>query len=162
MDSGVLNHPITCLTFTLGGESFGVDVMQVKEVLDVTPITRVPRSGPHMRGVINLRGMVIPVMDLADKLGMQQAAGKDNPCIIVVEMMQEGEKAAAGVIADAVLEVVEVLPDQVEPAPSIGMHLDRKSIRGLVKREGGLLVLLDLDRVFSQEEIAVAEAKGEI
>jgi purine-binding chemotaxis protein CheW len=161
MDSGGVDRPVTCLTFTLGGESFGVDVAQVKEVLDIVPITRVPRSGPYMRGVINLRGMVIPVMDLSDKLGMPRGGGEENPCIIVVEMDQDGEKTAAGLLADAVQEVVEVQPDQIEPAPALGMPLDRRFIRGLAKREGGLLVLLDLDQVFSSDEIKVADPKGE-
>jgi purine-binding chemotaxis protein CheW len=161
MDGANVKGPITCLTFTLGGESFGVDVMQVKEVLDIAPITRVPRGSPHMRGVINLRGMVIPVMDLAGKLGMRVGGEDGNPCIIVVEMMQHGERAAAGVMADAVLEVVEIPSDQVEPAPAIGMRLDRKFIRGLAKRENGLLVLLDLDRIFSPDETAFADPRGE-
>jgi purine-binding chemotaxis protein CheW len=161
MDSGGVNRPITCLTFTLGGERFGVDVAQVKEVLDIIPITRVPRSGPFMRGVINLRGTVIPVMDVAGKLGMPRGEGKENPCIIVVEMEQEGEKTAAGLLADAVQEVLEIDPGQIEPPPALGMPLDRRFIRGLAKREGTLLVLLDLDQVFSGDEVRVADAKGE-
>src|SRR5512138_492179 len=110
-------EPDTFLTFTLGEEVFALGVSHVREVLEMVPITRVPRMPDFLRGVINLRGNVVPVVDLRTKMGLAPGAqGKDN-CIIVIEMEQGGESAVVGALVDGVREVFELAPEQIEPPP---------------------------------------------
>src|SRR5512134_491620 len=108
------------LTFRLSEEVFALDITQVREVLDYTAITRVPRMPEFMRGVINLRGAVVPVVDLRRKFGMPATERTVNTCIIIVELSLEGERTVLGALADAVQEVIELGPGQIEPAPRIG------------------------------------------
>lgn len=143
----------TFLTFGLGEELFALKVNHVREVLDVGDVTRVPRMPDFMRGVINLRGSVVPVVDLRKKLGMGAVEDTVNTCIIVVEVDIDGEPVVIGAMADSVQEVFELGEGDIEPPPSIGTNLDAGHILGMGKCDNGFLIILDIDRVFSGEEI---------
>ena len=145
------------LTFMLDQEQFALDIGKVREVLDFTSITKVPRTPDYMRGVINLRGGVVPVVDLRLKFGLSMAEQTVNTCIIIVEVELEGEKVVMGAIADAVQEVLDLTPDQIEPPPRIGSKLNADFIRGMGKVEDQFLIILDIDKVFTGEELAIVK-----
>jgi len=145
----------TYLTFVLGTESFGVDVRKVREVLDFTTITRVPRMPEFMRGVINLRGSVVPVIDMRLKFDMEKAEDTVDTCVIVMEISLDGETTVVGALADAVKEVFDLDAGQIEPPPRIGTSLNTEFIRGMGKHDDEFIIILDIDRVFSAEELAV-------
>lgn len=142
------------LSFQLDSEVFGLEIGRVREVLDFTSVTRVPQTPEFMRGVINLRGSVVPVMDLRLKFGMAQAESTVNTCIIITEVEIEGEITVLGALADSVQEVLELEPDQIEPAPKMGTELPTDFIKGMGKREEQFVILLNIDKVFSIEDIA--------
>lgn len=141
------------LTFTLADEVFAVDVARVREILEITSITKVPQTPEFMRGVINLRGSVVPVIDMRLKFGMTETERTVNTCIIVVEVEMEGETIVLGSLADSVQEVIEMEPGQIEAAPHIGTHLNTDFIRGMGKHDGRFIMILDIDRIFSASEI---------
>lgn len=143
------------LTFTLADEVFSVDVARVREILEITTITKVPQVPDFMRGVINLRGCVVPVIDLRLKFGMEEADQTVNTCIIVVEVAMDGENIVLGALADSVQEVIEMEPSQIEAAPHIGTHLKTEFIRGMGKHDGRFVMILDIDRIFSELELQV-------
>jgi len=143
------------LTFRLGEEVFALDIGQVREVLDYTQITRVPRMPEFMRGVINLRGSVVPVVDLRLKFEMAATERTVNTCIIIVEVAIEGERSVLGALADSVQEVIELEPGQIEAAPRIGSSVRADFIRGMGRRGEGFIIILDVDRVFSGEELSL-------
>ena len=145
------------LTFKLEDEVFGLAIGKVREVLDFTTITKVPRTPEYMRGVINLRGSVVPVVDLHLKFGLAQTEKTVNTCIIIVEISMEGEITVLGALADSVQEVVELEPEQIEPAPKIGTKLNTEFIKGMGKREDQFIILLDIDKVISNEELTVVQ-----
>ncbi|MGA2134071.1 MAG: chemotaxis protein CheW [Bryobacteraceae bacterium] len=146
------------LTFRLGEEVFATDVAKVREVLDFTTITKVPRTPDFMRGVINLRGNVVPVVDLRLCFEMSKTEKTVNTCIVVVEMLVEGESNIIGALADSVEEVIDLEPEHIQPPPRIGTQIRTDFIRGVGKREGGLIMILDIDRVFSVEELAAVRS----
>jgi len=147
------------LTFKLADEVFALDVSKVREILEYTSVTKVPRTPEFMRGVINLRGSVVPVMDLRLKFGMAATEQTINTCIIVVEVEMEGEILLLGALADSVQEVNEMEPEQIEAAPHIGTHLNTDFIKGMGKHDGTFVMILDIDRVFGADELALlAEA----
>lgn len=145
------------LTFKLQDEVFGLAIGKVREVLDFTTITKVPRTPEYMRGVINLRGSVVPVVDLHLKFGLAQTEKTVNTCIIIVEICMEGEITVLGALADSVQEVVELEPEQIEPAPKIGTKLNTEFIKGMGKREEEFIILLDIDKVFSNDELSLVQ-----
>lgn len=145
------------LTFKLDEEVFGLAIGKVREVLDFTAVTRVPQTPAYMRGVINLRGSVVPVIDLNLKFGMKETVKTVNTCIIIAEIEMDGEVTVLGALADSVQEVVELEQDQIEPAPKIGTRLNTDFIKGMGKREEVFIILLDIDRVFSHEEITIVQ-----
>jgi purine-binding chemotaxis protein CheW len=145
------------LTFTLDDEVFGLAIDKVREVLDFTTVTRVPQTPPYMRGVINLRGSVVPVIDLNLKFGMNKTEKTVNTCIIIAEIEMDGEVTVLGALADSVQEVVELEPEQIEPAPKIGTKLNTAFIKGMGKKDDVFIILLDIDKVFSLEELAVVQ-----
>ena len=124
------------LTFTLADEVFAVDVARVREILEMPSITKVPQVPDFMLGVINLRGCVVPVIDLRQKFGMQETAQTVNTCIIVVEVAMDSENIVLGSLADSVQEVIEMEPSQIEAAPHIGTNLKTDFIKGMGKHEG--------------------------
>jgi purine-binding chemotaxis protein CheW len=142
------------LTFKLGGEIFALDVAKVREILDFTTVTTVPRTPGFMRGVINLRGSVVPVIDMRLKFGMSGTEKTVNTCIVVVEVGLEGETIIVGALADSVQEVIDLEPDQIEPAPKIGTKLRTDFIKGMGKQDNGFIMILDVDRVFSSDELS--------
>ncbi|BBA69824.1 chemotaxis protein CheW [Geobacter sulfurreducens] len=142
------------LTFTLAGEVFGVDVAKVREILEWSSITKVPQTPEFMRGVINLRGSVVPVIDLRLKFGMPETERSINTCIIVVEVETGVETLVLGMLADSVQEVFELEGVSIEPAPRIGTKLDTSFLKGMGKRGDAFLMILDIDRVFGGDDLA--------
>jgi len=145
------------LTFKLGDEIFALDISKVREVLDYANITKVPRTPDFMRGVINLRGNVVPVVDMRLKFGMTKTEQTVNTCIIIVEISIEGETTVLGALTDAVQEVIELGPEQIEPAPRIGTRLRTEFIRGMGKRDDHFIIILDIDKVFSADELSLVQ-----
>jgi purine-binding chemotaxis protein CheW len=146
------------LTFRLGDEVFATDVAKVREVLDFTTITKIPRTPDFMSGVINLRGNVVPVVDLRLCFEMSKTEKTVNTCIVVVEMLLDGEANVIGALADSVEEVIDLEPDQIQPPPRIGTRIRTDFIKGMGKRDTQLIMILDIDRVFSVEELSAFRA----
>lgn len=146
------------LTFKLGGEIFAIDVAKVREVLDFSTITKIPRTPEFMSGVINLRGNVVPVVDLRLCFEMSKTEKTVSTCVVVVEMMLEGEATVIGALADSVEEVIDLEPDQIEPAPKIGTQIRTDFIKGMGKRDSLFIMILDIDRIFSVEELSAVRA----
>jgi purine-binding chemotaxis protein CheW len=142
------------LTFKLGDEVFATDVAKVREVLDFTTITKIPRTPDFMSGVINLRGNVVPVVDLRLCFEMSQTEKTVNTCVVVVEMLLDGEPTVIGALADSVEEVIDLEPEQIEPAPKIGTQIRTDFIKGMGKRDSQFIMILDIDRIFSAEELS--------
>jgi purine-binding chemotaxis protein CheW len=142
------------LTFTLDGEVFALEISKVLEVLDYTAITRVPRVPNFLLGVINLRGSVVPVVDLRLKFGMTRTENTVNTCIIITEVSVANESRIIGTLVDSVKEVIDLRNDDLGPAPKIGMRLDIECVKGVGKYDG-LIIILDIDRVFSVNESVI-------
>ena len=149
------------LTFKLGDEVFALDISKVREVLDYTAITKVPQTPDFMRGVINLRGNVVPVVDLRLKLGMSATERTVNTCIIITEVVVDDDTVILGALADSVQEVMDLEPDHIEPAPKIGTKLKTEFIRGMGKQNDRFIIILDIDKVFSSDELALVRAGQE-
>jgi purine-binding chemotaxis protein CheW len=145
------------LTFKLEDEIFALDISKVREVLDFTAVTKVPETADFMLGVINLRGSVVPVVDMRLKFGMNRTEASVNTCIIIVEIEIDGETTILGALADSVQEVMDLDPDQIEPPPRIGARMKMKFIKGMGKRDNQFIIILDIDRVFSADELAMAQ-----
>ncbi len=148
------------LTFKLDEEIFALDISKVKEVLDFTEITKIPQTPEFMKGVINLRGGVVPVVDMRLKFGMAETVRTVNTCIIIVEVNVEGETTVLGALVDSVQEVMDLEPGQIEPAPRIGTRLRTEFLRGMGKRDNHFIMILDIDKVFSADELAMVESAG--
>jgi purine-binding chemotaxis protein CheW len=142
------------LTFKLADEVFALDVAKVREILEYTTVTKVPQTPEFMRGVINLRGSVVPVIDLRLKFGMSATEQTINTCIIVAEVGMGDETILLGALADSVQEVNEMEPEQIEAAPHIGTRLNTDFIKGMGKKDGNFVMILDIDRVFSSDELS--------
>ncbi|MBP7528495.1 MAG: chemotaxis protein CheW [Syntrophorhabdaceae bacterium] len=142
------------LTFQLGNEVFGIDVFNVREILEFTSVTKVPKTPDFMRGVINLRGSVVPVLDMRLKFGLTETKKTVDTCIIVVEVGFGSESIIIGALVDSVQEVFELDPNSIEPAPRIGSQLRTEFIRGMGKKDDSFIIILDMERLFSPEEIA--------
>jgi len=145
------------LTFKLDDEVYALDITKVREVLDVTTITKVPRTPEFMRGVINLRGSVVPVVDLRLKFGMKKTEKTVNTCINIVEVTVDGDTIILGALADSVQEVIELGSDSVEPAPKIGTRLRTEFIKGMARQNDRFIIILDIDKVFSLDELAMVQ-----
>ena len=150
------------VTFSLGDELFGVEVTRAREILSVTPVTKVPQTPEYLLGVINLRGQVVPVVDMRLKLGLPVSEETEDTCVIVVEVLVDGESIIVGALADAVREVLEIRSDQIEPAPRLGTRLKTEFITGMGKVDEQFLILFNIDRVFSSEELAIVQDAGQI
>ncbi len=146
------------LTFKLAEETFALDVAKVREILEQTNITKVPQTPDFMRGVINLRGSVVPVIDMRLKFGMSATEQTVNTCIIVVEVQLEDEVIILGALADSVQEVIEMEPNQIEAAPHIGTSLNTDFIKGMGKHDGRFIMILDIDKVFTSEELLTVQS----
>jgi purine-binding chemotaxis protein CheW len=146
------------LTFTLAEETFAIEIVKVREVIDYVHVTRVPRMPSFLRGVINLRGSVVPVIDLRLILGMSGIEKTIDTCVIIAEVMVGNEALHLGMLADSVQEVIDIDPSQIDPPPKLGSMLDTDYIRGMGKREEGFFIILNIDRVLSGDEMASIEA----
>lgn len=142
------------LTFKLGAEVFALEVKKVREVLDFTTITKIPRTPEFLRGVINLRGSVVPVVDLRLGFGLDSVEPTVNTCIIVVEVVMAQETIIVGALADAVEEVIDIDASEIQPPPRLGSAIQTDFIQGMGKRENGFLMILNIDRIFSTGEVA--------
>lgn len=141
------------LTFSLGSEGYGISILKVKEIIGMMDITPVPRTPDFIKGVINLRGKIIPVMDLRTKFGMSEQAYDERTCIIVVEVLMHGLQKLIGVVVDMVSEVVTVSNDQIEPPPEYGTNADHNSILGIGKIKDRVVIILDIDEIFLCDEV---------
>jgi len=149
------------LTFKLDEEVFAVDVSQVREILELIPITKVPKTPEFMRGVINVRGSVVPVVDMRIKFGMPRGEETINTCVVVMEVEMDGETAVIGALADSVQEVSEFQPEHIEPPPKLGTQLNVEFIKGIGKQEEEFVIILDIDRIFSSGELQHVTSAGE-
>jgi purine-binding chemotaxis protein CheW len=145
------------LTFKLRDEVFALDIGKVREVLDFTTVTKVPQTPDFMRGVINLRGNVVPVVDMRLKFGLSQTEKSVNTCVIITEIDVDGETTVVGAMADSVQEVLDLEPNEIEPPPKIGTKLNTDFIHGMGKHGEGFIMILDIDKVFSADELAIAQ-----
>lgn len=145
------------LTFKLDDEIYALDINQVREVLDFTDVTKVPKMPNFMRGVINLRGGVVPVVDLRLKFGMSKTEKTVDTCIIIMEITLDQDVTLLGAMADSVQEVLTLEPNQIEPAPRIGTRLKTEFIKGMGKKNEEFIIILDIDRVFSAEELITVQ-----
>jgi len=143
------------MTFKLGDELFAIDVAQVREVLEVSQITKVPTAPAYMRGVVNVRGQSTPVVDLRLRFGLPKAADSVHTRIIVMELQLDGEATVLGGIADSVHEVIELDPAHIDPPPSIAMRWRTELIQGMGKRGDDFVIILDANAVFSSDELAL-------
>jgi purine-binding chemotaxis protein CheW len=150
-------HEGKYLTFTLAGEEYGTGILKVKEIIGIMPITTIPRMPAYVKGVINLRGKVIPVIDLRLKFAMEEAEHTERTCIIVVEITGGTGRLLIGIIVDSVSEVLNVKGVDIEDTPSFGAKLDTEYILGMAKTGGRVKILLDIDRVLSSEELTMME-----
>jgi purine-binding chemotaxis protein CheW len=145
------------LTFKLGEEVFALNVSKVREVLDMTAITRIPRAPDYLKGVINVRGGVVPVSDLRIAFGMEQAEETINTRIMVLELDVEGEPVVLGAMADSVHEVLELSSNRIETPPRIGSKFRTEFIQGIGKHDDEFVIILDIDQVFSGEIVKSGE-----
>lgn len=149
------------VTFGLGEELFGIEVTRAREILSLVSVTKVPQTPDYLLGVINLRGQVVPVVDLRIKLGIPETEMTRDSCIIVMEVQVDGEVLIVGGLADSVREVLELHDDQIEPPPRMGTKLRTEFIAGMGKVDEQFLILLEIDRVFSSEELAIVQEMEE-
>ncbi|HOO40174.1 MAG TPA: chemotaxis protein CheW [Syntrophales bacterium] len=147
------------LTFSLGGEEYGIGILKVKEIIGMMPITHVPQTPEYVKGVINLRGKVIPVVDLRLKFGIEAIDYTERTCIIVVEITNVNKTIAMGIVVDSVSEVMNIKNGDIEDTPSFGTKLKTEFILGMAKTGSGVKILLDIDLVLADEEMAVIEEK---
>jgi purine-binding chemotaxis protein CheW len=161
MDLEEMNETTQYLTFTLGDEDFALEINRVREVLDYTSITKVPRMPEFLRGVINLRGNVVPVVDFRLKLGMSAIQRTVDTCIVIVDILIDGEMIQMGALADSVKEVINLDPDQIAPPPRLGTKLENRFIKGMGTQDDKFLIILDIDTVLSAEELNMAEISGD-
>lgn len=143
------------LTFTLGSEMFAVGILNVKEIIEYGNLTEIPMMPAFIRGVINLRGAVVPVVDLAARFGGKISDVQRRTCIVIVEVTQEDAKHDIGIMVDAVSEVLEIQSGEIEPPPSFGARIRADFIAGMGKVGGKFVIILQIDRVLSVDEMAL-------
>jgi purine-binding chemotaxis protein CheW len=147
------------LTFTLAGEEYGISILKIKEIIGMMAITSVPQTPRFVKGVINLRGKVIPVVDLRLRFTMESIAYNERTCIIVVEIGGRGTDIVIGIVVDSVSEVLNIKSEDIEDTPTFGTSLNTDYILGMAKMEGKVKILLDIDQVLGAEDIdALAKA----
>jgi purine-binding chemotaxis protein CheW len=151
------NTTLQYLTFGLGEEVFALETGSVREVIELVPVTRIPKTPPFMRGVINLRGHAVPVVDLRIKFDMPQVKDTVNTCIIIVDVEVEGENSHMGAIVDSVREVFEMSSDQINPPPRMGTSIRADFIKGMGKQNEEFIMILDIGKVFSSEELQILQ-----
>jgi purine-binding chemotaxis protein CheW len=148
------------LTFTLAGEEYGIGILKIREIIGMMPITSVPQAPDFVKGVINLRGKVIPVIDLRLRFGMPAMDYTERTCIIVVQIDLSGSTLNIGIVVDSVSEVLNIGGGDIENAPAFGTQLNTDYILGMAKIAGGVKILLDIDKVLTASEIGLLERAG--
>ncbi len=141
------------LTFFLADEEYGVDIQQVKEILGLIEITPVPRTPDFVKGVVNLRGKIVPVIDLRTRFEMEEQEYTRETCIVVVNIMREGREVTTGVIVDRVSEVLDIDAEQIEEVPAFGASIDTEFMDGIGKIGERIAILLSIDRILSDTEV---------
>ncbi len=157
---GLLAREGKYLTFVLAAEDYGLEVLKVREIIGMLDITAIPQTPTYIKGVINLRGRVIPVIDLRLKFGLPAQDYGERTCIIVVDVKTDLGLVQMGMVVDAVSEVLNVTADDLEPPPSFGGSLKSGYIQGIAKARGSIKILLDIDRILSAEELLGLEVMG--
>lgn len=145
------------LSFFLDREEYGIGILKVKEIIGMMPITQVPQTPEYVKGVINLRGKVIPVIDLRLRFGMAEIAYTDRTCIIVVEFSSTSGRLHTGIVVDAVSEVLNIKGSDIEDTPTFGTKLSTDFVLGMAKIGSGVKILLDIDRVLTEDECEVLD-----
>jgi purine-binding chemotaxis protein CheW len=145
------------LTFTLANEDFGIGILKIKEIIGMMPITKVPRCPEFVKGVVNLRGRVIPVLDLRMRFGMQSAEYTERTCIVVVEVDSGSATLMVGLIVDSVSEVLNIKAEDIEGTPEFGAKVDTDYILGMAKMSGGVKILLNIDKTLHAEDIVIEQ-----
>ena len=148
------------LTFKLAEEVYGIEILKVQEIIGMMKVTPVPRTPDFIRGVINLRGRIIPVVELRRNFGMERAVDNEKTCIIVVQIRNGAASVTMGLLVDEVSEVLDVAGQQIEPAPSFGAAVDTTFIKGIGKVGQKVVILLDIDRVLGSDELAAVTQVG--
>ncbi len=149
-------EPGQYLTFMLGGEAYAIGILAIKEIIEYHDLTEVPMMPPCVRGVINLRGAVVPVVDLQARFGREPGEVTKRTCIVIVEVAApDGERQVIGVVVDAVNEVLDIEASAIEPAPAFGARIRTDFIHGMGKVRGRFVILLDVDRVLSLDDLSV-------
>ena len=151
----------TYLTFRLQKDLFAIDVLKVREVVELTSITPIPGSPKYMRGVINLRGNVVSVVDMRRKFGMAEIAQTIDTCIVVLDIQMDGEEMILGILVDAVQEVFELSSSQIEPPPTMGTRFKAEYLTGIGKSEDHFIMILDIDKMLSAEELMLVKNSEE-
>lgn len=146
------------LTFFLADEQYAVGVLSVKEIIEYGIVTKVPTTPPYIRGVINLRGSVVPVVDLAVKFGLTSVPVGRRTCIIIMETTLAGERVVMGVVADAVSQVIQFSPQDIEPAPAFGTNVRLEYLEGMAKLGTKFVLILNMDHVFAADDPVVSIA----
>ena len=146
-----MTTPASYITFKLGNEEYGIELVKLRELIGLLEITRLPRARSHIRGLINLRGKVIPVVDLRVKFGMPRAEPTHQSVIMVVQLDAGNASSTTGILVDEVLEVRAIPKDEVEPAPNLSEHVDMSFIHGVGKVDSRVVFLLDIDRILRQD-----------
>jgi len=144
------------LTFFLAGEEYAISILQVTDIIECGVVTRVPGTPQWIRGVHNLRGTVVPVIDLAVKFGLPATEITRRTCVVIVEIRVDDEALVMGVMADSVHQVVDLGPDQIQPAPTFGPRVRVDCIQGMASSNGKFIVLLDIERILTSDEILTA------
>jgi purine-binding chemotaxis protein CheW len=145
------------LTFTLSDEEYGIGILKIKEIIGMMTVTTVPQTPEFVKGVINLRGKVIPVIDLRLRFGMESMDYTERTCIIVVEIDGTSGTVQIGIVVDSVSEVLNIKVDEIEDTPTFGTRLNTDYILGMAKMEGGVKILLDINRVLKAEEVELLD-----
>jgi len=145
------------LTFSLANEEYGIGILKIKEIIGMMSITTIPQTPEFVKGVINLRGKVIPVMDLRLRFGMEAIDYNERTCIIVVEIESQAGTVMIGIVVDAVSEVLNIKGEDIEDTPTFGTKLNTDYILGMAKMEGDVKILLDIDKVLSADEVNALE-----
>ena len=146
------------LTFSLEGEEYGLEILKVQEIMKMVDVTKMPRAPEFIRGVINLRGKVIPVVDLRLKFEMEKLENTNKTCIIVMQVVSGDSAVTMGIIVDEVSEVLDIVANEIEPAPTLGTQVDISFIQGIAKTKGSVKILLNIDKALSDKDISAVRS----
>lgn len=144
-----------CLTFMLAGEEYGIDIMRVQEIRRWEPVTSIPNTADFVMGIINLRGEVVPIIDMRSRFGLEVIKYTDSTVVVVVKVQHEGDETTMGIVVDAVSEVYTMTEDMIKETPDLGGAIKAKFIRGLVTIDEKMIIILDIDRSVSPEHLSI-------